>query len=168
MIPLCSQNDGYGHGSFGNNDVEEPFIKRTAYTTSSRPYMNQVPAYSLQGSSASASSSSGSYSGPGFGSSYSPANSNSFSSNAVGKPCTEKPKSILNALTKCSIVSNSCMVQCLDGYQFPNGDLKKKMLCEDGEWTLEKTEWSDKLACERKKNYFPLLKNRSNKKKKLK
>lgn len=68
------------------------------------------------------------------------------------KVCTTKPKTILNASMKCSIVSNSCNVQCLNNYQLPNGETKTKMICKDGVWSLENLELTEKVACERKKS----------------
>lgn len=65
------------------------------------------------------------------------------------KSCTNKPKPILNAVTQCSIVTNSCVAKCIANYQFPNGETKVKIGCETGEWVLEKLDWTDKLACER-------------------
>lgn len=63
--------------------------------------------------------------------------------------CTTKPQSILNASTRCTVGANTCMVQCMNGYQFPNGETKARMICTNEEWTLENLEWSNKLACER-------------------
>lgn len=65
------------------------------------------------------------------------------------KMCTNKPKTILNASTKCSLVTKSCNVQCLNNYALPDGQTKAKIFCNDGEWTLENLPWTDKLACER-------------------
>lgn len=63
--------------------------------------------------------------------------------------CTTKPQSILNASTRCTVGANSCTVQCMNGYQFPNGQTKARMTCTNEEWILENLEWSNKLACER-------------------
>lgn len=65
------------------------------------------------------------------------------------KVCTNKPKSILNASTKCSLVTKTCTVQCLNNFQLPNGEAKAKIYCNNGEWALENLDWTDKLACER-------------------
>lgn len=66
------------------------------------------------------------------------------------KMCTHKPKGILNASTKCSLVTKSCIVQCMNNYQLPNGETKAKLYCNAGQWALENLDWTDKLACERK------------------
>lgn len=63
--------------------------------------------------------------------------------------CRTKPQSILNASTRCTVGAGTCMVQCMNGYQFPNGETKAKMICTNDEWILENLEWSTKLACER-------------------
>lgn len=63
--------------------------------------------------------------------------------------CRTKPQSILNASTRCTVGTGTCMVQCMNGYQFPNGETKAKMICTNDEWILENLEWSTKLACER-------------------
>lgn len=64
--------------------------------------------------------------------------------------CFTEPKSILNALTKCSMTTNNCIVECINNYQFPNGQTKAKLLCSAGQWILENLDWTEKLACERK------------------
>lgn len=66
------------------------------------------------------------------------------------KMCTNKPKTILNAKTHCSLVTKTCDVKCKNNYQLPNGETKGKIYCNAGEWTLEKLDWTDNLACERK------------------
>lgn len=106
----------------------------------------------LASSSSSSRSSSSSYGGS-FSSSQSSSSSSSNSGGGyvkVGRPCTSKPKEIANTIAQCSLVTNNCMYQCLDGHHFPTGDTKIKMICNDGEWVLENIEWNDKIACERK------------------
>lgn len=63
--------------------------------------------------------------------------------------CTKKPKTIMNASVRCTLMSNTCKAVCKEGYQFPTGETLLNVLCEGGEWSLEKYEWSDKLSCER-------------------
>lgn len=149
FVSFQSQNDGFGlsFGNTGDDVVHEQFRKVKTYKGGFGAIGNILPSFGLHSSSASSSSSFGTKQS----SSFSAASGNSINTNSNRRPCTNKPKAILNASTKCSIVTNSCIVQCLDNYQFPSGDSKMKMLCDDGEWTLENIEWSDKLACERKR-----------------
>lgn len=112
--------------------------------------------YSSGGSSSSSpsklSSSSLSYGGS-LSSSQSLSSSSSVSGGGyvqVGRPCTSKPREIANTIAQCSLVTNVCVYQCLDEHHFPTGDTKMKIICNDGEWVFEDTEWNDKIACERK------------------
>lgn len=120
---------------YGVTPVQDEFHRTQTYKTSSGLY-DKMKSMIYSSSSASSSSS-------------------SLSSGSV-EVCTHKPKSILNASIKCSLVSKTCVAHCFDDYQFPNGERKLKINCEAGEWSLERLEWSDKLACERKtnSNYF--------------
>lgn len=111
-------------------------------------YGAQQPANNFYSSSSSSSESG--YVGS-FGSSQSSSSSSSGGGYVeVGRPCTSKPRDIANSIAQCSLVTNACVYQCLDGYHFLTGDTKMKMVCNDGEWVLENNEWNDKIACERK------------------
>lgn len=63
--------------------------------------------------------------------------------------CTKKPKKIMNAAVRCTLLTNTCKAVCTEGYQFPTGETLLHVICEAGEWSLEKYEWSDQLSCER-------------------
>lgn len=63
--------------------------------------------------------------------------------------CTKKPKTIMNASVRCTLMTNTCKAVCKEGYQFPTGETLLNVICDAGEWSLEKYEWSDKLSCER-------------------
>lgn len=76
--------------------------------------------------------------------------SGSHSIESLGKACTKKPKAIINASVKCTLLTNTCKAKCQPNYQFPNGETMLNIICDAGEWTLEKLEWSNNLACERK------------------
>lgn len=105
--------------------------------------------YSMSQSSASATAAS--FADPsGASGSHASASSYSKSVNYNGRVCTSEPKAIANAETRCQS-AQTCVAQCLNGYQFPTGDKKMRIVCEAGEWALERSEWSDKLACERKR-----------------
>lgn len=173
---FCSQND-FGKDDYGGEEVHEVFIKKHAYQTGTGFGNFKFPSFGQRSSSSSASSSSSSSSGSGYGANN-PSQATSYSSSSSwssgsGQPplapfdqsgygrssiplaktgekmCTNKPKAILNASTKCSLVTKSCIVQCLNNYQLPNGESKAKIYCNAGEWALENLEWTDKLACER-------------------
>lgn len=71
--------------------------------------------------------------------------------------CTKKPKTIMNASIRCTLMSNTCKAVCKEGYQFPTGETLLNVICDAGEWSLEKYEWSDKLSCERESHeHYPL------------
>lgn len=76
--------------------------------------------------------------------------SGSGSVEMVRKTCTKKPKAITNASVKCTLLTNTCKAKCIENYQFPSGETMLKVICDAGEWALEKLEWSKNLACERK------------------
>lgn len=154
--------------STDGNEIHEIFYKKNAYKTGTG---FKFPSFSSSSSSSSSGSSSGSNYGnnPSLSSSYS--QSSSYSSGlggSINQPavqlapygqqaqpiCSTKPKSILNASTKCNLGTNTCMVQCLNSYRLPNGETMAKMICNNGEWVLEKLDWTEKLACERKINYI--------------
>lgn len=81
--------------------------------------------------------------------------SSSNESDASRRVCVKKPKNIMNAAVKCTLIGNKCTAKCSDGYQFPTGETSLRVLCSEGEWSLEKYEWNDDLSCERK--FLPLL-----------
>lgn len=136
--------------------MKEIFTKKKTFNVGSDSYGAQQPAnnfYSSGGSDSSSlsSSSSSSSSYGSFSSSQSSSSSNSGGGYVnVGRPCTSRPREIANTITQCSLVTNACVYQCLDGHQFPTGDIKMKMICNDGDWVFENIEWNDKIACERK------------------
>lgn len=75
--------------------------------------------------------------------------SGSSSVEHVRSVCTKKPKTIMNAAVRCTLITNTCKAVCKEGYQFPTGETLLNVICDAGEWSLEKYEWSDKLSCER-------------------
>lgn len=75
--------------------------------------------------------------------------SGSSSVEHVRPACTKKPKIIMNASIRCTLMTNTCKAVCKEGYQFPTGETLLNVICEAGEWSLEKYEWSDQLSCER-------------------
>lgn len=76
--------------------------------------------------------------------------SGSKESSKSRKMCTKKPMNVMNAKVKCSLIDNKCVAKCVDGYQFPTGEPSMEIICQDGVWTLKKSEWNDNLSCERK------------------
>lgn len=128
--------------------MKEIFTKKNTYNVGSGSYDDS----SLSSSSSSSNSS------PNYDGSFSSSQSSSSSSSLgggyvnvkVGRPCTSKPREMANTIAQCSLVTNVCVYQCLDGHHFPTGVTKMKMICNDGEWVLESNEWNDKIACERK------------------
>lgn len=66
------------------------------------------------------------------------------------KVCTKKPTVVPNASVKCTLLTNTCKAKCNTDYQFPNGETVLNIVCEDGEWALEKSEWNKNVGCERK------------------
>ncbi|XP_031619378.1 hemocytin isoform X2 [Contarinia nasturtii] len=76
------------------------------------------------------------------------AHSKTGSAQSYGRTCQDIPRTILNASKRCSIVSKTCTIECLNNYQLPNGETKAKQYCADGTWLLENLDWTDKLACE--------------------
>lgn len=171
----------YGKDDLNDGEeVHEVFYKKNAYKTGTGFNGFKFPSFSASVSSSSSSSSSGSGYGynPSQASSYSGSSGQSVGSGGYSghnhhspvqlapygssygqytplpqeKACSTKPKSLLNASTRCTQGTNNCMVQCLDNYQLPNGETKARMICKNGEWVLENLDWTDKLACERKKN----------------
>lgn len=220
---LLSQNDyGYGGGSYSSSssfsksgivpqEIQDKFIKSSAYKTGSSYGIKSLPVGSSYGTAKSYSSSYGAHelsSNKLSGSLYGIKSATSkpelfFHSNELGKgnssyefkliktekhyssktgktsaesgkkflemqsgsnsvevsrkTCTQKPKSIINASVKCTIITNTCKAKCIEGYQFPNGETYMKVICDAGEWTLENLEWSDTLACERKRCFFKVV-----------
>lgn len=152
---LRQRNKRYGFGD-GVKRLEKLFTKKRAYNVGTRSGGAQQPPnnFYYSGSSSSSSSSSG------YGDSSSSSQSTSSGSSSgdgyvnLGRPCTTKFRKISNAIAQCSIVLNTCAYQCLDGYQFPNGDIRIKMFCSDGEWVFENSKWNDEIACERKFFYL--------------
>lgn len=153
-----STNSIYGKDDLNDvNEVHEVFYKKNAYKTGTGFKEYNSPSYSGSSSSSSSSSASGYGSYPSQSSPYS-----KVSSYNSGQPvhlapygqetrqtCSPKPKTILNASTRCTQGTSTCMVQCLENYQLPNGETMARMICNNGEWVLEKLDWTDKLACER-------------------
>lgn len=128
--------------------VPEQIRQVKSYLTGSWSKFMPMPQVSMSQSSASATAASYSDGSSGSGSQAS-ASSYSNAMNYNAPTCVREPKSIANAETRCQSPA-LCVAQCLNGYQFPNGNKRMRIVCEAGEWVMEHIEWSDKLACERK------------------
>lgn len=124
-----------GYGGYGGGHAAIPLAPIQRPSPSSRPY-----------SSAGSVSSSESRK---YGSLEMQSGSGSRERSSSRKVCTKKPLSVMNAKVKCTLIDNKCVAKCINGYQFPTGETSMDVICEEGEWTLRRSEWNENLSCER-------------------
>lgn len=160
-VPAASSYSGARAGSYGSNTARGPDTSNSygshggygGYGGGRAPIPHAgIPLAPMQRPSPRPYSSAGSLSSSEskkYGSLEMQSGSGSRESSSSRKVCTKKPLSVLNAKVKCTLIDNKCVAKCMSGYQFPTGETSMDVICEEGEWTLRRSEWNENLSCER-------------------